>query len=209
MSNKLNIPQCLPSPSFGGVWGGSRLCLLLYDNYDSFSYLLVDYLRQAEAEVLVLRNDEPYEEFMLLHKFDGVVLSPGPERPENAGFLMEFVKKYHKELPMLGVCLGHQALGLLLGLSLEKAVLPMHGKKSLIENNGKGIFEGLPSAFEVCRYHSLVLEGESTEIEISATSPTGEIMAFTHKSLPLSGVQFHPEAILTKFGMEMIRNWVG
>jgi len=202
MTNKLNIPQGLPR-------GGSRLRLLLYDNYDSFSYLLVDYLRQAGAEVLVLHNDEPYEEFMLLHKFEGIVLSPGPERPENAGFLMEFVKKYHKDIPMLGVCLGHQALGMLFGLTLEKAMLPMHGKKSLIENNGKGIFKGLPSSFEVCRYHSLVLEGESSEIEISATSPKGEIMAFTHKSLPITGVQFHPEAILTKLGMEMIRNWGG
>lgn len=183
--------------------------ILLYDNFDSFSYLLVDYLSQCGASVTVVKNNQPLSNILLdIPFFDGIVLSPGPSRPEDAGFLEPFLAQIVNIKPILGVCLGHQAIGKLFGLTLEKAIKPMHGKQSLIATKTHQIFAKLPPQFNVCRYHSLVLKGESNELTTIALSEQNEIMALAHRVLPIVGVQFHPEAILTKHGLNIIRNWV-
>lgn len=183
--------------------------ILLYDNFDSFSYLLVDYLSQCGASVTVVKNNQPLSNILLdIPFFDGIVLSPGPSRPEDAGFLEPFLAQIVNIKPILGVCLGHQAIGKLFGLTLEKAIKPMHGKQSLIATKTHQIFAKLPPQFNVCRYHSLVLKGDSNELTTIALSEQNEIMALAHRVLPIVGVQFHPEAILTEFGLKIIQNWV-
>lgn len=182
--------------------------ILLIDNYDSFTYNLVDYIKQFDANCFVLMNDDESILSIDPKEYDGVVLSPGPGEPRNSGYLMSFIEQYYDKLPILGVCLGHQALGEFLGMKLEKALKPMHGKVSLINHDEKGFFNGIQNPIEVCRYHSLVLSNPTKEIEITAQSSQSEMMAFKHKTLPLYGVQFHPEAILTKEGLKMIKNWL-
>jgi anthranilate synthase/aminodeoxychorismate synthase-like glutamine amidotransferase len=184
--------------------------LLLLDNYDSFTYNLYDYLLQCGAECQVLRNDAlPLHAFESLD-FQAIVLSPGPKRPADAGVMPALIKHWHPRVPILGVCLGHQAIGEFFGAKLVQAKLPMHGKTSLIQQQGNHfLFRNLPPEMEVMRYHSLILESlEGTPLDVIAQTASGEIMALAHRTLPLVGVQFHPESILTRHGLTMLRNWV-
>ncbi|TNE78338.1 MAG: aminodeoxychorismate/anthranilate synthase component II [Bacteroidetes bacterium] len=182
--------------------------ILLFDNYDSFTYNLRDYLEEGGAEVLVVRNDCESVDELLQRNFDAVVLSPGPARPEQSGVLMEFIEVIAKRYPILGVCLGFQALGLHFGAKLVKAPIPVHGKVSEIRLNQHAMFKGLGAEAQVCRYHSLVLESVPEELEITAQTESNLPMAFAHRSLPIWGYQFHPEAILTAKGKEMISLWL-
>lgn len=183
--------------------------ILLLDNYDSFTYNLYDYLLQTGARCKVLRNDAFVLEDLETIDFQAIVLSPGPKRPQDAGLMMSVIKRYHHALPMLGICLGHQALGEFFGAKLVLAGEPVHGKTSLVEHEAAGIFSGIPSPLRVMRYHSLVLESlAGTPLACTAQTRNGEIMALQHNSLPLTGLQFHPESILTEHGLTMLRNWV-
>lgn len=182
--------------------------VLLIDNFDSFTYNLVDYLYQAGVSCEVYRNDIPLTQYVY-KEYSGVLLSPGPKRPGQAGHLMQVLGYYENRLPILGICLGHQAIGEYFGWELSKALRPMHGKISRINNNGQGIFCQLPEAFEVVRYHSLVLkEVPLTDLRVTSKSLEGEIMGIAHQSKAIWGIQFHPEAALTAYGHEMIGNWV-
>lgn len=183
--------------------------ILLLDNYDSFTYNLYDYLWQTGVQCTVLRNDAFTMEELEALDFQAIVLSPGPKRPIDAGMMMAVIAQYYQRLPILGICLGHQALGEFFGAKLLKAVLPMHGKTTLIQHNGHPVFQEIPQKFTVMRYHSLLLESlEGTALECLASSDTGEIMALAHQDLPLVGLQFHPESILTEHGLQLLRNWV-
>jgi anthranilate synthase component 2 len=180
---------------------------LIIDNFDSFTYNLVDYFKQLGRQVIVRRNNEPLDE-LESKTCDGVVLSPGPGMPKNAGRLMEVIAQYAGKKPILGICLGHQALAEYFGGMLVKAVKPMHGKISQISRAEDPIFSNLPEKFDVVRYHSLVcsqLPGVLTKL---AWDEPGEIMAFRHNELPIYGLQFHPEAVLTQFGLDILRNWI-
>ena len=181
--------------------------LLLLDNFDSFTYNLVDYFGQAGIEAKVVRNDVPLEEIKQL-PVTAVVLSPGPGTPGQAGSLMDVIHYYHEKVPMLGICLGHQALGEFFGAKLEKGIRPMHGKVSEIICEPDPIFKGIPTKTEVVRYHSLVLRHTPESILPLAHTSEGELMAFRHKTLPLYALQFHPEAALTAYGLQMLKNWV-
>jgi anthranilate synthase/aminodeoxychorismate synthase-like glutamine amidotransferase len=183
--------------------------LLLLDNYDSFTYNLYDYLLQTGVQCTVLRNDAfGVPDFPDL-RFDAAVLSPGPRTPTDAGILMAFIHYFHAHKPMLGVCLGQQALGQYFGAPLLRAQAPMHGKTSLIRHQGHPLFEGIGSPTEVMRYHSLILGSlDNTPFDCIASTEQGEIMAISHRFLPLWGVQFHPESILSPAGFRMIQNWV-
>ena len=185
--------------------------ILLLDNYDSFTYNLYDYVAQTGMPCTVIRNDHA-DLLDLLKNSDwkGVILSPGPKTPQAAGFLMESVAiLVQKKIPILGVCLGHQALGVYFGASLVRAPLPRHGKTSRIVHTANGIFEGITQATEVMRYHSLVIENVLPPLHITARSTDDHcIMAIRHETLPIIGVQFHPESILTADGLLLIRNWV-
>jgi anthranilate synthase/aminodeoxychorismate synthase-like glutamine amidotransferase len=183
--------------------------VLLLDNYDSFTYNLYDYLLQVGVSCVVLRNDEISIGELEHLDFQAVVLSPGPKRPIDAGILLPLIAHWHLRVPILGVCLGHQAIGEFFGAKLVKARLPMHGKTSLIEHNEHALFNGIPSPLEVMRYHSLLLESlNGTPLYRTAHTPDGEIMALAHQHLPIWGVQFHPESILTAHGLRLIHNWV-
>jgi anthranilate synthase/aminodeoxychorismate synthase-like glutamine amidotransferase len=185
------------------------MTILLIDNYDSFTYNLYDYLLQTGVECVVLRNDTFTLKDLDNIDFSGIVLSPGPKRPADAGLLMSVIDRYHGQFPILGICLGHQALGEYFGAALVRAALPMHGKTSRIQHQRHWIFEGIPTEFTAMRYHSLLLESLSnTPLECLATTDSGEIMALAHNVLPLVGVQFHPESILTEHGLCLLRNWV-
>ncbi len=182
--------------------------ILLFDSYDSFTYNLKDYLEQCGAHVIVVKNDDCEIQDLLALDFDGIVLSPGPETPEKAGNLMAVIDTFIESKPILGVCLGHQALGLYFGIPLVKMEVPVHGKVSILTHESHPLFEGLPNSFEVCRYHSLVLpEFENEHLEVTAMSDDHKVMALSHRTLPVWGVQFHPEAILTQHGLQMIKNW--
>ncbi|PRY06030.1 anthranilate synthase component II [Pontibacter ummariensis] len=181
--------------------------VLLLDNFDSFTYNLVDYFGQLGVEVKVVRNNVPLAEIQQL-PVEAVVLSPGPGAPKGAGCMMEVIRYYHERVPMLGICLGHQALGEFFGAKLEKGVRPMHGKVSEIICEPDPLFEGLPQLMPVVRYHSLVLQHAPESIVPLAHTQAGELMAFRHKKLPLYALQFHPEAALTTYGLHMLRNWV-
>jgi len=186
--------------------------ILLLDNFDSFTYTLADYLHQLGAEVLVRRNDVPLAELRQLD-FEAIVLSPGPGEPAAAGQLLAVIAEYYQRLPMLGVCLGQQALGEFFGAKLRRAVRPMHGKVSGIELLGADPWlAGLPRQQSVTRYHSLVLEANTLPADLCPLAVTAdadrELMALRHVTLPLYGVQFHPEALLTKHGLAWLRNWM-
>ncbi|HSI91548.1 MAG TPA: aminodeoxychorismate/anthranilate synthase component II [Adhaeribacter sp.] len=181
--------------------------LLLLDNFDSFTYNLRDYFQQLGQEVLVLRNDVPLAEIQQ-HKFEGIILSPGPGKPADAGVLMEVIAHYHDKLPILGICLGHQALGEFYGAKLEKAAKPMHGKISEITCANEALFLDLPGKMAVTRYHSLLLTGLPASLKPLAQTNEGELMAFRHHELPVFAVQFHPEALLTTYGLDILRNWI-
>lgn len=188
------------------------MTLLLLDSFDSFTHTLADYLRQLGAEVLVRRNDVPLPALQAL-KFEGIVLSPGPGSPATAGNLLAVIAAYHQQLPMLGVCLGQQALGQFFGASLRRAAQPRHGKVSDIELLGDDPWlAGLPRRQPVTRYHSLALEASTLPTCLQPLAVTAdadrELMALRHAALPLYGVQFHPEALLTPHGLRWLANWV-
>ena len=184
--------------------------LLLLDNFDSFTYTLRDYLRQVGAEVEVVRNDAPLARIKRL-AFDGIVLSPGPGGPLAAGCMMALIAAYYQRVPMLGVCLGHQALGEFFGAQLGRAARPMHGKVSeIVCRADEPLFAGLPARLLVTRYHSLVLRALPPTLQPLAHTADSlqELMALRHATLPLYGVQFHPEALLTSHGLALLRNWL-
>lgn len=183
--------------------------ILLLDNYDSFTYNLYDYLRQAGADCVVVRNDSPELLAFSPEDFDAVALSPGPKRPEDAGLMPDLIRAWHDRLPMLGICLGHQALGAFFGARVVLANVPMHGKTSKVQHRGHPLFASIPAQFSVMRYHSLVVEGlAGTPLIKIAETGDGTVMALTHEQLPLLGVQFHPESILTEYGNQLLENWV-
>jgi anthranilate synthase/aminodeoxychorismate synthase-like glutamine amidotransferase len=185
--------------------------VLVIDNYDSFTYNLVQYLGELGATVVVRRNDEATIEQLQGLGHDRVVISPGPGRPEQAGISLDVIKEFGPRMPLLGVCLGHQAIGLAFGGEVIRAPLPIHGKTSTIEHNGKGVFTGLTSSFEAGRYHSLIV-GEKTlpaDLEVLArTKEDGLVMGLRHRTLPIHGVQFHPESVLTNEGRRILRNFL-
>jgi len=185
--------------------------VLVIDNYDSFTYNLVQYLGELGADVRVLRNDAASVEAIDASRPGRIVISPGPGRPEDAGVTMEVIRQLGSKLPILGVCLGHQAIGAVFGGSVVRATAPMHGKTSTIEHDGRGVFTGIGAPFTASRYHSLIVaeEGLPLEIEIAArTREDGAIMGIRHRRLPIHGVQFHPESILTGEGHQLLKNFL-
>jgi anthranilate synthase/aminodeoxychorismate synthase-like glutamine amidotransferase len=185
--------------------------VLVIDNYDSFTYNLVQYLGELGAEVRVVRNDAvSIDEVAGVHA-DRILISPGPGRPESAGVTMEVIRRLGSTTPTLGVCLGHQAIGAVFGGAVVRADAPMHGKTSTIEHDGRGVFTGLHEPFVASRYHSLVVAdaGLPDELEVSArTREDGTIMGLRHCRFPVHGVQFHPESILTAEGRRILRNFL-
>ncbi len=186
------------------------LRLLMVDNYDSFTYNLVQYFYILGAEVLVKRNDEIGVEDVKNMDIDAIVISPGPCSPKEAGVSVDIIKGFYREIPILGVCLGHQSIGYAFGGRIVRAKNLMHGKTSLIYHTGEGIFEGIKNPFTAVRYHSLVIERESlpSELKITAESDDGEIMGIQHVEYLVFGVQFHPESVLSDSGMEILRNFL-
>ena len=184
--------------------------ILMIDNYDSFTYNLVQYLEQMGEEVVVYRNDEvTLDQIEGLHP-DAIFLSPGPGSPAGAGITVDVIRRFHATIPIMGICLGHQAIGYAFGADVVRAGRLMHGKTSGIINDGKTIFKGVPSPFEAGRYHSLILKKESMPpcLEISAETEEGEIMGVRHHDYPVEGIQFHPESILTPNGKRVIKNFI-
>jgi anthranilate synthase/aminodeoxychorismate synthase-like glutamine amidotransferase len=185
--------------------------LLMIDNYDSFTYNLVQYLGELGAEAEVFRNDVAGVEELLASDPAGVVISPGPGEPRDAGISIQMVRACaERKLPLLGVCLGHQAVGVAFGGRIVRARSIMHGKVSSIEHDGRGIFEGIESPFEATRYHSLVIDAGTCPdvLEITARTADGEIMGVRHRDRPIEGVQFHPESILTCVGKPLLRGFL-
>ena len=183
--------------------------ILVVDNYDSFVFNLVQYLQQLGAEVVVKRNDEVNAGS--INGFDGVLLSPGPGTPEDAGACIEIVNAaIEKQKPLLGVCLGHQAIGAALGGKVSRAPELLHGKTSQVQHKNEGVFKDLKSPFTATRYHSLAIETGSVpaELVVTATTEEGVIMGVKHKSAPIEGVQFHPESVLTEGGHHLLANWL-
>jgi len=185
--------------------------VLVIDNYDSFTYNLVQYLGELGAEVRVMRNDVVTLDVIVTAKPDRVVISPGPGRPEQAGVTMSVIRRLGQTTPILGVCLGHQAIGAVFGGAVVRAGVAMHGKTSTIEHDGRGVFSGIAGPFVASRYHSLVVaeEGLPGELEVAArTREDGSIMGLRHRSWPVHGVQFHPESILTGEGRHILQNFL-
>jgi len=183
----------------------------MVDNYDSFTWNLVQYLGELGADVVVHRNDEVTPEEIEQAGPVGVVVSPGPCTPREAGISVEVVRRFAGQLPVLGVCLGHQCIASAFGGKVVRADRLMHGKTSPVEHDGQGVFSGLPQGFIATRYHSLIVERESlpAELEVSAWTAEGEIMGIRHKHLQVEGVQFHPESILTSEGKALLGNFLG
>jgi len=197
--------------------------VFVLDNYDSFTYNLVQYLGELGADILVRRNDELTVDEVEALKPERILLSPGPCTPQDAGILVPLIQRMAGKAPILGVCLGHQAIGAAFGGQVVRAAELMHGKTSLVEHDGKGVFAGLPTPLTCTRYHSLIVaeEGLPAELEITARSASKNggnnvekhgdapiIMGLRHRSLPVEGVQFHPESVLTEGGRQMIRNFM-
>jgi len=182
----------------------------MIDNYDSFTYNLVQYLGQLGAEVRVFRNDRIGLDEIGELAPEAVFLSPGPCSPKEAGITVEVIRTYHKEIPMLGVCLGHQAIGYAFGGNIVRAERLMHGKTSQIRSDGKTIYRGLPNPFVAGRYHSLIMEKSSVPdcLMVTAETEEGEIMGVRHREYPVEGIQFHPESILTPNGKRIIKNFL-
>lgn len=181
--------------------------VLLIDNFDSFSHILAEYLRQIGIELHIVRNDvDPAK--IITQEWEALILSPGPEIPAKAGNLMNILKLFVGKVPILGICLGHQAIGQFFGASLVKGRQPVHGKvHQVFQKNGHPYLKGLPVCFKVTRYHSLELKDLPEELEVLLETEAGEIMALAHKFLPILGIQYHPEAYLTQFGKEILENW--
>ncbi|HEY7653253.1 MAG TPA: aminodeoxychorismate/anthranilate synthase component II [Methylomirabilota bacterium] len=184
--------------------------ILVLDNYDSFTYNLVQYLGELGATMHVARNDALTVDDVEGLGPDGIVISPGPGNPDAAGISLELIRRFHARVPILGVCLGHQAIGQAFGGTVARARKQMHGKTSTISHDGRGVFRGLPAGFEATRYHSLVVleAGLPAVLEISARAEDGEIMGLRHRQYPVEGVQFHPESILTGQGKVLLRNFL-
>lgn len=185
--------------------------ILVIDNYDSFTYNLVQYLGELGAEVVVRRNNEVTLDEIDTMKPSKILISPGPGRPESAGVSVDVIKALGMSTPILGVCLGHQAIGIVYGAIVCRAHTPMHGKTSMVVHDGRGVFAGLTEPFQAGRYHSLVIspEGLPADLEVSArTKEDGTIMAVRHTKYPVHGVQFHPESVLTNEGRTILRNFL-
>jgi len=184
--------------------------LLLIDNYDSFTYNLVHYLGELGADTEVRRNDALTVDEALALRPDGIVLSPGPCDPDKAGICMDLIQAAAGRVPVFGVCLGHQAIGQVFGGRIVRAPVPMHGKISPVHHHGGGVLAGLPDNFEATRYHSLTIAPDSMPDSLEATAWTedGVIMALRHKTLPIHGVQFHPESIASQFGHKILQNFL-
>ena len=185
--------------------------ILMIDNYDSFTYNLVQYFGELKQKVQVYRNDALTIAKIHKMKPEKIVISPGPGRPEDAGISVDIIKQLGPEIPVLGVCLGHQGIGYAFDGKVINAKRLMHGKTSMIKHDGQGIFQGLPNPFEATRYHSLVIDSKHVPECLTVTATTtddGEIMGVQHKIYPIYGVQFHPESILTKQGMNILRNFL-
>lgn len=184
--------------------------VLVIDNYDSFTYNLVQYLRELEQPVQVVRNDERTIPQLDALGADAIVISPGPGTPEQAGVSLDVVRHFETRLPIFGVCLGHQAIAHRFGAKVIRAPRLMHGRTSSIYHDGKGIFRGLPSPFTATRYHSLIVDSDSlpSELEITAWTDEDEVMGLRHRALPVHGVQFHPESFLSEHGHAMLSNFL-
>ncbi len=182
--------------------------VLMIDNYDSFTYNLVQYLGELGAEVVTVRNDTANIAELAALSADGVVVSPGPCTPAEAGVSLEAVRYFGGKVPVLGVCLGHQAIGMAFGAKLGAARQVMHGKTDCIRHQGEGVFAGLPDPLTVVRYHSLALSNLPEELRLTASSDDGEIMGIRHQTLDIEGVQFHPESIASQAGHQMLNNFL-
>ena len=184
--------------------------VLVIDNYDSFTYNLVQCLMALGAKCLVRKNDAISVSDVRSSEPDGVLISPGPGTPSDAGVTLELIQALAGSLPLLGVCLGHQAIAQAFGGRIERAATPVHGKTSPLRHDGRGFFRGLPSPLEATRYHSLLVARASLPpaFEVSAETAAGEIMGLRHRELALEGVQFHPESILTEHGPQLVQNWL-
>jgi len=184
--------------------------ILIIDNYDSFTYNLVQYLGELGVEMEVARNDAITIDEIKQMKPDAIVISPGPCTPYEAGISIDVIKQFHKSTPILGVCLGHQAIGVAFGGKVIKAPTVMHGKVSEVYHNNSSIFSGLPNPFKATRYHSLIVDKNTLpdSLEVTAWTKDGIIMGLKHKEFPTFGVQFHPESIMTEFGKEILKNFI-
>ena len=184
--------------------------ILVIDNYDSFTYNLVQYLGELGEEVVVKRNDEISLDDIAAMRPDHILISPGPCTPNEAGISLAVIDRFKGEIPILGVCLGHQSIGQAFGGDVVRADRLMHGKTSSIRHDNRGMFAGLPNPFTATRYHSLIVKRETLpdELEITAETDEGEIMGLRHKRFPIEGVQFHPESIITEHGLTMLRNFI-
>lgn len=182
---------------------------LLIDNYDSFTHMLADYVRQCGVLCDIIRNDDvELNNKNYVNNYDALVLSPGPQTPKQAGYMMEIIHQYYKAKPILGVCLGHQAIGQYFGAELEKAASPKHGKVDTATHLEHPLFNDISQSFEVTRYHSLILNNIKPPLQIIAHSQNAEPMALSHNTLPIFGIQFHPESCLTTSGLTLIKNFV-
>jgi anthranilate synthase component 2 len=184
--------------------------LVLIDNYDSFTYNIYRYLKGFTGNVVVVKNDDPHLSGLQGNDVLGFVLSPGPGSPNESGFSIEILKRFHREKPFLGICLGHQVIASFFGGEIVRLPEPLHGKIRTITNNGEGLFKGLPSSIDVGLYHSLIVERKSFPacLDVTAETADGLIMGFEHRIYPLTGIQFHPESIMTEYGHKMIGNWL-
>lgn len=182
--------------------------VLLLDNYDSFTYMLRNYVLQCGQQCTVLRNNETTVSQIAGQDFDSIIISPGPGAPAQAGITLELIKTFEGKLPILGICLGHQAIGQVYGAKLTRAAKPMHGKTSMVKHTGHVLFKDIPQPVQVMRYHSLILEQvQQTPLQVIAETPSGEIMAVIHPKKKIAGLQFHPESVLTQHGLQMLQNW--
>jgi anthranilate synthase/aminodeoxychorismate synthase-like glutamine amidotransferase len=184
--------------------------ILMIDNYDSFTFNLVQYLRQLGEDVRVYRNDEISLEEIEKMKPAAIFLSPGPCTPKEAGITVDVIRTFYRKIPLMGVCLGHQSIGYAFGAEVVRAEKLMHGKTSPIHHDGQTLFKGVPNPFQAGRYHSLIIKRESLPdcLEVTAETEDGEIMGIRHREFPVEGIQFHPESILTPNGKRILRNFL-
>lgn len=183
----------------------------MIDNYDSFTYNLASYFREIGAEIKVVRNDKiTVKQVEELENLEGIIISPGPKTPEDGGASLEILKAFEGRVPILGVCLGHQIIAWHYKASVHKGKMPMHGKVTDIRTARKGLFRNLPESYKVTRYHSLIVDAKTLpeELQVDALSDDGAIMAISHKTQPVYGIQFHPEAVLTEYGHEILANYM-
>jgi anthranilate synthase/aminodeoxychorismate synthase-like glutamine amidotransferase len=182
--------------------------IIIIDNYDSFTYNLLDIVERLGYECKVVRNDEIHLDELISLKPKGIIISPGPGVPKDAGFLMDFIKYFNEKLPILGVCLGQQAIAEYFGAKIKHAIKPMHGKTSIIQHNNHPMYKDIENPCTMMRYHSLVVNDLPECLEVTAESNEHEIMSIAHKSLPIWAVQYHPESILSRSGEKIISNWL-